>query len=154
MPYYTGDYYQGDNYYGDFLGIGKAIKRFQPLKFLGGAVSRIAGATPLGAVAATLIPAIGGRRDAPLIQPRGYPEPGLGGMVHRAIPGGSSGYGYYNKKGEFIEGKRPRLNPLNLHALRRAMRRAKGFEKQARRVGSFFSPGKTYRLKGRRSRSK
>jgi hypothetical protein len=46
--------------------------------------------------------------------------------------------------------RRRRLNPLNIKALRRAMRRAKGFEKQARRVGSYFNPGKTYRLKGRR----
>lgn len=154
MPYYTGDYYQGgDNYQrGDFLGIGKALKKLNPLKIVGGLLA----ATPIGGVVKTLIPGMGrpaGGGGMNIIPSHGVPEPGITGVVHRAVSGGSSGLGYYNKRGEFVEGRRPRMNPLNVRALSRAMRRAKGFEKHAKRVGSYFSPGKTYRLKGRRKKA-
>jgi len=131
--YYRGDYYRGDNYAtgGLFSGIGK---------LLGGAAKTIIGATPVGRVLQAAIPSIARpviTGFAPPIVPKG----GLRGFGERLIPGGESGY---------MVAKRRRLNPLNLKALRRAMRRAKGFEKQAKRVGSYFTPGKTYRLKGRR----
>jgi hypothetical protein len=130
--YYRGDYYRGDNYAtgGIFGTIGK---------FLGGVAKTVIGATPVGRVVQAAIPSF----NPPVI--RGFapplaPTPGLTGFAERLLPGGASGY---------MVRRRRRINPLNIKALRRAMRRAKGFEKQAKRVGSFFSPGKTYRLKGR-----
>lgn len=140
MSYYgQGDYYQAGDYYaagGLFGSIGK---------LLGGAVRTVVGATPVGRVASALIPSFGrpsiagtGGPGQPMI----IPTPGFEGFTSRVLPGGKSGY-------ELMFKKRRRLNPLNIKALRRAMRRAKGFERQARRVGSFFNPGKTFRLKGR-----
>lgn len=141
MPYYRGDYYRGDNYYrGDFLGIGRALKKLQPLKALSGLAKKVVGSVPfVGPVAAGLIPSYGPPKFQ---QPGGpgtavmVPEPGVAGIAHRAFPGGSSGYGYYNKKGEFIEGRRPHMNVLNQSALRRAGRRVKGFLRIARRLGA------------------
>lgn len=126
--YYRGDYYQGDNYAagGLFGSIGKVLK---------GAATSLIGASPLGGIVRAIVPgfgAPGGGGGATI------PNPGFKGTMQRLLPGGSTGYH-----------SRRRINPLNIKALRRAMRRAKGFEKQARRVGSFFNPGKTFRLKGR-----
>lgn len=140
MPYYgAGDYYQaGDNYAAGGLSlrsIGRGLKR------AAGAVARTAlGFVPGGNVINALLPSPttqGGRAMDPV--------PGVTGVMQRMVPGGETGY---------VAARRKRLNPLNISALRRAMRRAKGFERQAKRVGSFFSPGKTYRLKGRRPRRK
>jgi hypothetical protein len=150
MPYYMGgDYYQGDYYQaGGFLGsIGKA---------LGGAVRGLVTGGPIGAItgaasalikrpSVTPIPATGMALVGGGGQPMIAPVPGVVGFAQRVIPGGASGFEYRRRR---------RMNPLNIKALRRALRRAKGFERQAKRVGSFFQPGKTYRLKGRRRRAK
>jgi hypothetical protein len=157
MPYYNaGDYYQGDNYgAGDFLGIGKALKKLQPLKLLGGVAGRLIGGTPVGAIARTLIPSIGGNKTQlpAIIAPHGAPEPGITGIVHRGVPGGSSGYGYYNRQGEFIEGRRPRMNVTNVRALKRAGRRVRGFLKVASRLGALpvsrSGKGKLFKRKKR-----
>jgi len=121
MPYYQGDYYQGDNYgAGDFLGIGRALKKLQPLKIIGGLARKVVGATPVGMALNTLVPNISNNQRPLILAPGGAPEPGIGGIVHRALPGGSSGMGYYNKQGEFVEGRRPRMNVTNVRALKRA----------------------------------
>lgn len=131
MPYYAaGDYYQGgDNYHraGDFLGIGKALKKLQPGRLLGGIARRVLGNVPIvGGLAASLVPGISNNAQRPLIlAPGGAPEPGIAGIVHRALPGGESGYL-----------PRRRINPLNVKALRRAGRRVKGFLKIASRLGA------------------
>lgn len=137
MAYYgAGDYYTGDYYSGDNYGAYQAGGLFKTLgKIARGVVRNIPG---VGGVVDALLP------QAPPIRGiapgRIVPVPGIGGGISRALPGGESGY---------MLGRRRRMNPLNIKALRRAMRRAKGFERQARRVGSFFNPGKTFRLKGR-----
>lgn len=147
MPYYgAGDYYAAGGYYqagGLFGSIGKA---------LGGAVKGFLGGGPLGAIrgaGAALIKRPSVTPVAPgITMPGGgmiVPAPGLVGFGQRILPGGATGYEFRRRR---------RINPLNIKALRRAMRRAKGFERQARRVGSFFNPGKTFRLKGRRKRSR
>jgi len=149
MPYYTGDYYRGDYYRGDNYGAYQAGGIFGTIgKALGKVGKAIIGATPVGRVAGALIPSLGapsfptvGGFAPPVLKPK----PGFGGTLERILPGGESGY---------MVARRRRINPLNIKALRRAMRRAKGFEKQARRVGSFFSPGKSYRLKGRRKKTR
>lgn len=156
MGYYmgAGDYYRGDGNYaagGFFSGIGKAIGKVAKI-----GVNLLPG--PVGAVARTIVnnmgPSAAPAQLAPFpmmnttmfsgAAPGGArPRPGVTGAVQRFLPGGETGYI-----------KRRRINPLNIKALRRAMRRAKGFEKQARRVGSFFNPGKSFRLKGRKRRAK
>jgi len=155
MPYYRGDYYRGDNYYrGDFLGIGKALKKLQPLKLLGGVARKVVGSLPVvGGIASSLIPTYG-RPNLPMIMPPGgAPEPGIAGIVHRIAPGGSSGYGYYNKRGEFVEGRRPRMNALNPRALRRAGRRVKGFLRFASSLGALpLNRGKGKKLFKRKRR--
>jgi hypothetical protein len=146
VPYYSaGDYYQGDYYQGDNYGAFQAGGLLKSLgKIVGGVARGVVGSIPgVGGVVNALLP------QAPRIQGLGstqiVPVPGFGGAVSRALPGGESG---------FMVAPRRRINPLNIKALRRAMRRAKGFERQARRVGSFFNPGKSYRLKGRRPRKR
>lgn len=146
MPYYgAGDYYAAGGYYqagGLFGSIGKA---------LGGAVKGFLGGGPLGAIQGAGAALIKRPNVAPIVpgmhMPGGgmiVPAPGLIGAGQRFLPGGATGYEFRRRR---------RINPLNIKALRRAMRRAKGFERQARRVGSFFNPGKTFRLKGRRKRA-
>lgn len=43
---------------------------------------------------------------------------------------------------------RRRMNVLNPRALRRSIRRVRGFSRFASRVGSYTNPGRRYRLKG------
>lgn len=128
MPYYgAGDYYRGDYYRGDFLGIGKALKKLNPLKLLAGVAGKVVGSIPIvGPLASQLIPSY-----KPTVAPMvmggggGSPEPGVAGIVHRMMPGGYSGYL-----------PRRRMNPTNVKALRRAGRRVKGFLKIASRLGA------------------
>lgn len=142
MSYYqAGDYYQGDYYQGDFLGIGKAIKKVGGA-LLGGVSGFISGG-PLGAVksaVASLKPKI--NAPALVFGGGGGPEPGITGIVHRALPGGHSGYL-----------PRRRMNPTNVKALRRAGRRVKGFLKIASRLGALpVNRGKGKRLFKRKAR--
>lgn len=139
MPYYRGDYYRGDNNYaagGLFSFIGKAAKTAfnvlapAPLKAAVNLFRAPAPTTRIGSYVSE------GSAAGYIRPPEGAPEPGATGMAHRFFPGGSSGYGYYNKKGEFVEGKRPRMNPLNQRALSRAGRRVKGFLRIASRLGA------------------
>lgn len=133
MGYYmAGDYYRGgDGNYaagGLFSFLGKAVKK------VGGA---LLGATPAGAVAKALVPSLG----TPTITGFGppiVPKPGFTGFAERLVPGGESGY---------MVGRRRRMNPLNVRALRRAGRRVKGFLKIARRLGALpVNRGKGKRL--------
>ena len=129
MPYYAeGDYYgQGDYYQGDPGLLGGL---FKGVKKLAGAV---VGKTPLGmplAVGKALIPGISIQRPPPMIAvppeyPGAVPKPGLRGAVERFLPGGASG---------FVLGRRRRMNPMNVKALRRATRRIDGFTRTARRA--------------------
>lgn len=131
MPYYRGDYYRGDYYRGDpFLGalaglagraVGKLAKK--AVGWVGRqATSRVgrmgvpilrdaASSTVAGAVGYTM-----GRREA-----EGYSEIG---QIPRLGSGGGAPKRYR------------RMNPLNPKALRRALRRAEGFEKFARKTVS------------------
>lgn len=164
MPYYSaGDYYRGDVYGrnyaagGLFSFVGKAIKK------VGGA---ILSATPLGQafnaakailrpapqISTSMVPYISGPGAPPTVT-TGLPEPGITGAAHRLFPGGSSGYGYYNKRGEFVEGRRPRMNVTNVRALKRAGRRVRGFLKIASRLGALpvsrSGKGKLFKKKRR-----
>lgn len=137
MAYYRGDggnYYRGDYYKGDpFLGglIAAGVRKVAPrvargalnilrrtgAKTVGGAVGRVAG----GAVTAGTAVSIG--RDVY----RGT-RPGMEIEIspENILPGGE----------RFITVKRKyrKLNPLNPKALKRALRRAEGFEKFAKRT--------------------
>lgn len=156
MPYAyaAGDYYRGD-YYGGNYAAGDSI--FSKIAKIGGKlIGGIIGASPIGGVVKTFIPSLGGGgggNQLKIMAPQGAPEPGIKGKVHRAIPGGSSGYGYYNKNGEFIEGRRPRMNVANVRALKRAGRRVRGFLKVASRLGALpisrSGKGKLFKRKRR-----
>lgn len=131
MGYYRGDYYRGDYYRGDpFIGgliagaagklIGKAASWVG--RRVGGAAGRAAGTIAREAVPSTIAGAAGyvaGRRftqgTGMMPIPQLGPEPGAWG-------GGKKKY--------------RRMNPLNPKALRRALRRAEGFEKFARKTVS------------------
>jgi len=132
--YYRGDYYRGDPFIGALigraagaLGVGKiAAKagRWLAGKITPGAVKTAAGVAGAGATAITIgsaLPSMGGGRNMPVnIGPLGI-DPGS------ALPGGQPLFTWGRKKYR-------RMNPLNPRALKRALRRAEGFEKFARRT--------------------
>jgi len=132
VGYYQGDYYQGDYYRGD---------PFNPFALIGGAVkvgkAVVKGVTSLVqkkpaipvplSIASPMSKPLVGTYSVPV--PKGTPgavkRPGEMGVVERFLPGGDSGY---------ILVKRKRMNVANVKALRRALRRQKGFIKLARRA--------------------
>jgi hypothetical protein len=116
MGYYRGDYYRGDYYQGGlFSSIGNIAK-----KLAGPALSLIPG----GGVVRTALSLTGGGGGRPKRQQ--LPSPGVGGMISRILPFGETGY--YTRR---------RMNVANPKALRRAIRRAHGFAKLARKVLTF-----------------
>lgn len=131
MPYYKGDNYRGDYYRGDpLLGAivgavaGGAVKR--AAKWVGKQVGRAT-----GRAGAAIGRAVG--MGAPILR-----DAGAGAL------GGAAGYTLGQRIPQLgpieIGGKEPkkyrRMNPLNPKALRRALRRAEGFEKFARKTVS------------------
>jgi hypothetical protein len=166
--YYRGDYYRGDPFLGGlFKKIGGVV---------GGVARGVLGATPLGAVAKTAL-SVGssllGRGErpgspfamtlapppsnlpVPASYPGAHPVPGIGGAVSRFLPFGESGYqvcapGYHISKRTGACVRNRRMNVTNPRALRRALRRAQGFSKLARRfitVTSRFKSGKKKKKK-------
>lgn len=129
MGYYRGDgnnYYRGDYYRGDpFLGglIAGAVGKLagKAAGWVGRKIGGRAGAAAAGAAVGTaLVPTQSGMpiNLGPIgIDPRGI------------LPGGRpfTTFGAQTKK-------RRRINPLNPKALRRALRRAEGFEKFSQRT--------------------
>jgi len=151
MTYYTGDFYRGDFYRGDpgffsFLGkiaktavgfipgvggiaqkaidVGTSIARRPSVQAVGTAIVKhpvlsAAGAAGVVGAGGAYMGRKGPRMGAAGVGPgivRGGRMAGMGGRRHR------------------------RMHVTNVKALRRAIRRAKGFEKLARRVMHFTSP--------------
>jgi hypothetical protein len=157
MPNYGGsyNYYAGDNYgrgsnyaAGGFFG--------SLVKGIGKVAGGILGLSPGGVIAKravnALIPTFS--RPTPFIAPdvgsdvpKDYPgaikKPG--GGLERFLPGGASGY---------ILGRKKRMNVANPKALRRAIRRQRGFIKLAKRAlrGTGMSIGTRGRAIGTRGR--
>lgn len=150
MPYYgQGDYYRGDYYRagGIFSFVGKAVKGL--------------GKLALGAL---------GVQSPPKIQlqlPAAQPIPSQGGLINI---GSGTQHGLINIQrppgittlpapgmpmisgGGFGRSYR-RMNPLNVKAARRSIRRLTSLEKTMRRIGRFTNPGKVFRLKVRKRRT-
>jgi len=150
MPYYRGDYvgqarggyYKGDPFIGGLIARGvKAVAgplvrkagRWLGRQTVGGAIAKGAGAV---ATAGTVV---GVGRSIARSQPIVI-DPGA------AMPGGEPLFGFGGRK------KYRRMNPLNPRALKRALRRAEGFEKFARKTVNALRAGpkkfKTTRRKG------
>lgn len=136
MPYYgaRGDYYRGDYYRGDpFLGAlagavgGKVLGRVGAA--VGGAVRRIVGSR-VGRATLEQAPGVGaGIALTQLAQRTGMQMP--------MMPGGGAAPGTeLTFPGVGQKKKYRKMNPLNPRALRRALRRAEGFEKFARKTVS------------------
>jgi len=154
VSYYgAGDYY-GAGGLGSFLGsIGKGIVGAAGGFLTGGPLGAIKGATagfggnPLG------VPPSYPGPTAPQQLPVLVPQPGLGGAIARALPGGSTGMvardvpprgyhlnksGYFLKSGEFVAPhsryvRNRSRNNANGRALRRAVGRVRGFERLVHR---------------------
>lgn len=141
MPYYglsRGDYYRGDYYRGDIWSkIGGAVKKVAKavVPVLGAAVGG-----PVGAIAGALAGSGGGgsrtRPTARTIVSQ-YNPPGIqlpGGItIHPGdvLPGGNP---FVERTKNLLPKRYRRMNPLNPKALNRAIRRAQGFEKFAKRT--------------------
>ena len=129
MGYYmAGDYYAAGGLF-DF--IGSAVKGIAKIAspFLPGPIGGIAGL-------------IGGTGAQQLALPQGpgaIKAPGVGGVIARALPGGSTGYVDASGKPVRLKKdgtpyKKPTMNVGNARALRRSIRRQTGFVKLARRA--------------------
>lgn len=132
MPYYAaGDYYRGDYYRGDFLGIGKALKKV--VGVASGVVSKL-GIPVVSGIAGQIHGLAAGGTVQPPLQPSMSLVPlqtAQRGLVN--IGGGGSQTGIVNIGGQLVRvGKRKRMNPMNVRALRRASRRIDGFVRTAR----------------------
>ena len=151
MSYYKGDFYQGDFYRGDpgffsFLGkVAKTVGGFIPgvgpaVSAAGGALERVAARPIVKAATGAIVkhPVLSAAGAAGVI--------GAGGtMVARRgrMGGAAAGVGPATggRMGRGFGGRRHRrMHVTNVKALRRAIRRAKGFERLARRVLHFTSP--------------
>jgi len=127
--YYRGDYYKGDPFLGGLIAgvarkalpaIGRGllgIARRTGAKTVGGAIARGAGAV---ATAGTVV---GVGRD---VYRATRPGNEITISPENLLPGGEPVFGYRKKY--------RKLNPLNPKALKRALRRAEGFEKFAKRT--------------------
>ena len=181
MSYYMGDYYQGDYYTGDpgigaFLkkGIGMAVRGGRSLLGLpaagaGTAISMALGKLPMRgtmAVGGRIIrrgvaqvvkhPVISAAAAAGVVGALAGREEGMIGMV----PEGTKGFHMSKPR----RGSSPhlvrnrRMHVTNPRALRRAIRRAAGFAKLARKVMHFTSPrpprGRAYFRPKRRAASR
>lgn len=165
--YGRGDYYRGDYYRGDFLGIGKAIKKIGgvALKVVGaiapGPVGMIArGLTqapgtrvpffpPEPSIANPFAMGMGGGGGVqgpvgtmtsqgflPGCQLKGT-RPNRSGYYKQVVKGNPTQVVYIPKGSVCVKSRR--LNVANPRALRKAIRRAQGFSKLARRVMTFVS---------------
>jgi len=145
VGYYQGDYYRGDYYRGD---------PFNPFGILKGALKiggKIAGAVTGISIPKPIAPPPMGFGPIPtkVAAPKGAPgavkAPGGKAMIQRFLPGGATGYVY---------GRSRRMNVANAKALRRAIRRQKGFIKLARRAlaGTGMTIGRRGQKKATRRR--
>jgi hypothetical protein len=134
MSYYRGDYYRGDPFIGGLiggaakaLGVGKLVSKaagWVGKQITGSSVKKAVVGTTVAAAAPILIsglPTSAPSAPAPIqLGPIGI-NPG------NMFPGGAPGITWGTRK-------RRRMNVLNPRALKRALRRAEGFEKIAQRT--------------------
>ncbi len=152
MSYYMGDYYRGDYYGGDpgflsfFKGIGKAIGR---IAGIGGGTKMIQAPAPqIVSQLPTIVRRAGGiirripgvvARHPVISAAAGAGAIGVaGGIVAGAPEAGMRGFHVSRRTGQLVRNRRMRVT--NPRALRRAIRRATGFARLARRVLHFTSP--------------
>ncbi len=162
MPYYMGDYYEGDYYEGDPGFWGLAVRAVTGLGRLGRAQRAVRGIVTSGAATAgrAIERVKGVVAQHPVLTAAGAAgaagagigvgmQRTMGGPLARVgmMPGGLQPKGYHMSKPQRIP-KNPaphlvrnrRMRVTNPRALRRAIRRAAGFARMARRVMRFTSP--------------
>lgn len=138
-----GDYYQGD---GIFSFLGSALKTVAPILPFGiGTAARAVGGLLSPAQKAVAVQ----NRVVTAQSPIGAtlpPSPNFYGLQAGGVKVGVTTPGNGNRTqsnvGHIGGKKRRRMNVTNPRALRRAIRRARGFEKMARKVLGFTSPRK------------
>lgn len=165
MPYYQGDFYQGDYYTGDpffgallgrvarfATGIGRKVLARPVTPAAAGAAStaimRLPGAGIVARGAGRIVQRVGGVvAKHPVLSAAGAAGTigvlggtGIGRVTARGAPAGAVERGFHISKrtGAMVRNRRMRVT--NPRALRRAIRRATGFARLARRVLHFTSP--------------
>ncbi len=168
MPYYQGDYYAGDYYYGDpglFSFIGKAAKSaIKVAKGVIGAGKQVKGLLPAKVAA----PSAAGAASTGIVSKVSHiivkhpvmsaaagagiataATAGLGTMAGKAVmgkmgapalPSGATPMHRMRMPGMAGMRRHRRMNPCNIHALRRSIRRAQSFARIAKKVLRFTSP--------------
>lgn len=146
MGYYRGDYYRGDPFLGALAAralpfAAKALKKVVPL-ITGRNLKRAAGAAATVGIAGPVLMGGGPR-------PPGRPPIRIGPIEvdpMAALPGGEPLFSRVPKERTYR-----RMNVLNAKALRRAIRRAEGFEKIARKtVNALRSGPKKFKSQSRK----
>jgi len=146
MGYYQGDYYRGDPGFFSFLG-GLAKKAVGFIPGVGPAIKGALDLIPSGRSASSAI--VRASESGTLSRVTAgakqviakHPVLSAAGAAG-AIAGGSYAVGRSRGRASMMGRRHKRMNPCNVKALRRAIRRAHGFERIARRVMRFTSPGK------------
>jgi len=144
VSYYEGDFYRGDPGFGSFLS--KAVSYGRGLLGVGvggpalGAVGKIAGGIMKLPGGAKIISAGRVLSKHPVLTAAGAAGAiGAAGAMIGGRGGGGGPRGFHmGKKGHLVRNRRMRVT--NPKALRRAIRRATGFARLARRVLRFTSP--------------
>jgi hypothetical protein len=152
MGYYQGDYYRGDPGFFSVLG-GLAKKAVGFIPGVGPALSagletltrKTASSAIVKAGSGSLLKRVGAGAKQVIAKHPVLSAAGAAGAVGLAAGGvagrmlrGHGGGGKHHR----------RMNPCNVRALRRAIRRAHGFEKIARKVMRFSSPHKHKKFAG------
>lgn len=155
MPYYMGDYgqmrgaYEGDPFFGALAGLAKrAIGAVAGKFFRRGAAAPAAAGVATTGIMRRLPPVLAGPAERiggaiakhPVISAAG--AAGIAGILagRETAPAGALPRGFHisKKTGKVVRNRRMRVT--NPRALRRAIRRANGFARLARRVLHFTSP--------------
>jgi len=153
MGYYQGDFYtgRGDPGIGSFLG--GLFKTTLGLAPGGGAITKIGGAVA-GRLGKVVSRGRGIIMKHPVLTAGG--AAGLGGLAvgagaEKMLTGGMCPKGHHiSKKGKHAGAcvRNRRMNPCNVHALRRASRRAHAFLRISRKLVHYYQPkrpkGKAY----------
>jgi len=148
VSYYSGDYYRGDpGFFSVLGGLAKKAVGFIPgvgptlAQGIETLTAKRAGTAIVKASETGVLKRMGAGAKAVIAKHPTLSAAGAAGAIGVAAGAGGAALRARMARGGGMH-KRRRMNPCNVRALRRAIRRAHGFEKIAKRVMRFSAPHK------------